>query len=69
MSFLRHTYTKKECTLNACTPLSSWPVFIPGELLSSRAHFRFNTDTAKVSTIFFIFNMSSLGEAYNLTSI
>ena len=64
MSFFRHSHTKKECTLKVCTPLSSWSVSIPGELLSSRAHLRFDTDNANISTIFYIFNLSNLREAY-----
>ena len=64
MSFYRHSHTKKECTLQVCTPLSSWSVSIPGELLSSRAHLRFDKDNANISTIFCIFNLSNLREAY-----
>ena len=65
MSFYRHSHTKKECTLQVCTPLSSWSVSIPGELLSSRAHLRFDKDNANISTIFCIFNLSNLREAYS----
>jgi hypothetical protein len=48
--------------------LSPWSKSIPGELLSSRAHFRFDFDMHKINPIFFTFNPSSLWEAYNLIS-
>ncbi len=44
--------------------LSSWEVSISGELLSSRAHIRFDTVNDTITTVFNIFNLPNLRESY-----
>ena len=44
--------------------LSSWTKSIPGELLSSSAHFRFDFVGRNIKQIFSNFNLSNFWEAY-----
>jgi len=64
MSFSSGITTQRKSAHLCMHSLSPWSKSIHGELLSSRAHFRFEIDMSKVIKIFITFNPSSLWEAY-----
>lgn len=65
MSFSSGITTQRKSEHLCIHFLSTWSNYIPAELLSSKAHFRFEIDMTKVIKIFITFNPISLWEAYN----
>jgi hypothetical protein len=44
-------------------------IIIPGELLSSRAHFRLMNSEAKLNRNLYIYNLSKIREGYDVTPL
>jgi hypothetical protein len=72
VSFSQAYYTKnKKCAMQkhnaSLLDILRGSIIIPGELLSSRAHFRLMNSEAKLNRNLYIYNLSKIREGYDTT--